>query len=167
MRNIRTSVLMLLFCTISLSACTENYGNGERIGMVTRFSKKGVIWKSWEGALNLTQTGMNSSGEPFLFSIDNDREDPHVTTMIDSAANQGWKVKLTYHEVAGKNWFSNRGDTDHFITAVDVLDRNPVGVLHGNQNSPTPTTTASGHAPDTIYVVIVGRASEGFKLVPK
>jgi hypothetical protein len=135
---------LLLPASLFLTSCSENYANGERIGLVTQFSRSGVINKSWEGHLNLTQTGMNSSSaEPFDFSIDNEHEDENVINQIDSAANLGWKVKLTYHETFGKNWFKNRGETDHFITGVTVLDRNPVGHIFG---------TSGVH--DTIYLVI-------------
>ena len=113
--------------TILFTSCTENYSNGERIGLISKFSEKGVFWKSWEGDMVLTQTGMNQSANgDFEFSVDNDRPDTTVIKMIDSAANLGWKVKLTYHEVLGYNWFQNRGETDHFITKVEVLDRNLV-----------------------------------------
>lgn len=147
---------------VTLAGCvSENYANGERIGMVTQFSRAGFFWKSWEGHLNLTQTGMNSaSSQPFDFSIDNDVDDPKVIATIDSAANYGWKVKLTYHETLGKNWFSNRGETNHFITKVDVLDRTPMASIRGTTaNAPAVT----GHTVDTIYVVIVGRASDNKK----
>ena len=33
------------------------------------FGKAGVFWDSWDGLLNVTKTGMNSSGEPFAFLI--------------------------------------------------------------------------------------------------
>ncbi|MBS1903490.1 MAG: hypothetical protein JSS75_07300 [Bacteroidetes bacterium] len=102
---------------------SEDYSNGERIGLITQFSRAGIFWKSWEGHLNVTQTGMNSS-VPFDFSVDNDAEPPLVIRTLDSAARFGWKVKLVYHETFNKNWFSNRGETNHFITRVDVLDRN-------------------------------------------
>jgi hypothetical protein len=143
-------------CAVLLiSGCAENYSNGERIGFVTQFSSSGLIWKSWEGHLNLTQTGMNSS-VPFDFSIDNDKEDDAVIKTIDSAALHGWKVKLVYHETRGWNWFNNRGETDHFITHAEVLDRNPMGFLHGNSEA----AATAGKTVDTIYVVIVGRASD-------
>ena len=80
---------------------TENYSEGERIGFITKFSKKGRFWKSWEGELNLTQTGMNTSSV-FQFSLDNDMQQNDVVSLIDSAANNGWKVKLNYHETSFK-----------------------------------------------------------------
>lgn len=140
---------IVLASTIVFTGCSENYSNGERIGLITQFSHKGIVWKSWEGQLNLTQTGMNSSGiEPFQFSLDNDNEDSTVRKKIDSAANFGWKVKLIYHETMGKNWFSNRGSTDHFITNCMVLDKNPVANILGSDS------TLKGRVRDTVYLVI-------------
>ena len=141
-------ILATAYAMITLTSCSENYSNGERIGLVTQFSKSGIIWKSFEGHLNMTQTGMNSS-TPFDFSIDNDKEEPSVVQKLDSAANFGWKVKITYHETVGKNWFGNRGETSHFVTSVDILDKNPVGHAFGTDKSNT------GRVVDTIYVVIV------------
>lgn len=131
--------------------CSENYSNGERIGLVTQFSNKGLFWKSWEGQLNLTQTGMNSSGvEPFKFSLDNDTNTDTVKATIDSAANFGWKVKLIYHETMGKNWFNNRGATDHFVDKCIVLDKNPVAnILNGAKDSANYNKVHG-----TIYLVI-------------
>ena len=131
-------------------SCTENYSNGERIGVVTQFSKSGVIWKSHEGHLNVTQTGMNSS-VPFDFSIDNDNEPAHVVRTIDSAAQYGWKVKLVYHETAGKNFFSNRGETNHFIEKCEVLEKNFGNVFNGKTHN---DNGRQGRIVDTIYVVI-------------
>lgn len=143
-------LFMLLIATLSLclTSCSENYSNGERIGVITQFSNTGVFFKSHEGHLNVTQTGMNSS-VPFDFSIDNDREDPALIATIDSAAQYGWKVKLVYHETCGKNWFGNRGATDHFVTKCEVLEKN-----FGNQFN-VKQTNVTGKVVDTVYVVIV------------
>ena len=82
--NSMKSLLLIGLVSLSLIGCTENYSNGERIGFVTKFSERGLIWKSWEGELNLTQTGMNTSST-FQFSIDNDREDSTTINTLDSA----------------------------------------------------------------------------------
>lgn len=137
---------------LSLQSCSENYSNGERIGVVTQFSNTGLVWKSHEGHLNVTQTGMNSS-VPFDFSIDNDAEDPKVVALLDSAAQHGWKVKLVYHEVAGYNWFANRGNTNHFVEKVEVLEKNFGNAFNGSNDNEVVT----GHVIDTIYVVLDNR----------
>ena len=141
-------ILTLIGTILLLTSCSENYSNGERIGVITQFSETGLIYKSWEGHLNVTQTGMNSS-VPFDFSIDNDRPDEQVIKTLDSAAQHGWKVKLIYHQTTGKNWFSNRGETNHFINRVEVLEKNFGNAFNGNKE---PTVT--GRVIDTIYVVI-------------
>ena len=144
------SSVMMLF----LTSCSENYSNGERIGLITQFSKTGLIYKSWEGHLNLTQTGMNSSSMvPFDFSIDNDNEPSGLINVLDSAAQFGWKVKLVYHETRGWNWFSNRGETNHFVTTCQVLDKTPMKTAFGENKD-----SVSGHVIDTIYVVIVDKS---------
>ena len=150
----RNYLFALLILSLTLTSCTENYSNGERIGMVTQFSKKGWVFDSWEGHLNITQTGMNSS-TGFDFSVDNDVNDPRVIAMLDSAANNGWKVKLLYHQVGGfKNVLRNRGDTDHFIKDVIVLDRSPVDHLFGGEQAPAASR-------DTVYVLTIdGRQFE-------
>jgi hypothetical protein len=141
--------MLALVATMFLTSCTENYSNGERIGMITKFSQKGLVYSSWEGSLNTTQTGMNSA-TPFEFSVDNDVNDPTVISTLDSAATQGWKVKIKYHETWNKNWFKNRGETNYFVKEVEVLDKDPMGNLFGNKSGNT-----GGRVIDTIYVVIV------------
>lgn len=134
---------------LSLSGCKERYSEGEKVGNLIEFAEKGVFWDSWEGRMNLTQTGMNTSGEPFQFSFDNDRNDQDsLIKVMYQAQVGGWKVKVKYHAVWGmKNIFSNRGETDYFIDDVEVLDKdfaNPLKQKTGNQ----------GHVVDTIWVVV-------------
>jgi hypothetical protein len=145
-------IFLALVATLTMTSCTENYSNGERIGMITKFSEKGLVWSSWEGTLNTTQTGMNSA-EPFEFSVDNDVNDPVVIATLDSAATNGWKVKIKYHQTFGKNWFSNRGETNHFVKEVQVLDRDPIGNMFGNSKDNN-NSDRGGRVIDTIYVVI-------------
>jgi hypothetical protein len=148
MKNLKNVLFLIGSSLMLFSSCTENYSNGERIGVITQFSETGLIWKSWEGHLNVTQTGMNSS-VPFDFSIDNDNPDQQIINKLDSAAQYGWKVKLVYHETAGKNWFNNRGETNHFITKVEVLEKNFGNAFNGNLQEKT-----TGKVVDTVYVVI-------------
>lgn len=143
-------VSLLALLTLTLTSCTENFSNGEKVGYLIEFTYKGVIWKSWEGSLTLSQTGMNSSGEPFYFSFDNDRDDQQaLIELMKKAQVEGWKLKLHYHKVYGKNVFSNRGDTDYFIDGVTVLDKhapNPAQMQQGGANN--------GVIHDTVWVVI-------------
>ena len=142
-------ICLSLGLALVMTSCTENYSNGERIGMITKFSQKGLVFDSWEGTLNTTQTGMNSA-QPFEFSVDNDVNDPKTIAKLDSAATYGWKVKIKYHETFGKNWFNNRGETNYFVNEVEVLDKDPIGNMFGDKA----TGSTGGRVVDTIYVVI-------------
>ena len=139
----------IILCMVLLQSCKENYSNGEKVGNLIEFTQKGVIYDSWEGRLNMTQTGMNTSGEPFSFSFDNDRDDQDsIINLMKQAQVEGWKLKIRYHEVWGfKNVFYNRGETNYFVDGVTVLDKdfaNPLRQLGQQQ----------GLVVDTIFVVI-------------
>lgn len=142
-------VLLVLATSLLLGACKENYSNGEKVGNLVEFTHKGVIYDSWEGRLNMTQTGMNTSGEPFAFSFDNDRTDQQsLIELMKEAQVKGWKLKIRYHEVWGlKNVFWNRGETNYFVDDVTVLDKDFANPL---KQAGQP----QGHVIDTVYVVI-------------
>ena len=146
-RFLNLAIVMLLM--VSFTSCKENYSVGEKVGNLIEFTKKGLIWESWEGRMNLTQTGMNTSGEPFQFSFDNDRNDQDsLVQLLYQAQIEGWKVKLKYHEVWGlKNVFFNRGETDYFIDDVEILDRNFANPLRQMGNR-------QGQVVDTVWVVV-------------
>ena len=143
------NVFFLLATILLLQGCKENYSNGEKVGNLIEFTRKGVIYDSWEGRLNMTQTGMNTSGEPFSFSFDNDRSDQDsLITLMKQAQVEGWKLKIRYHEVWGfKNVFYNRGETDYFVDDVTVLDKDFANPLKHME-------TRQGHVIDTVFVVI-------------
>ena len=138
------SILCCCASVICMSSCKENYSNGEKVGNLIEFTKKGVFWDSWEGRLNMTQTGMNTSGEPFSFSFDNDRHDQDsLINLMKHAQVEGWKLKIRYHEVWGlRNCFYNRGETDYFVDDVTVLDKDFANPL---RNIGSQTRKCGGH----------------------
>lgn len=147
------SILILGFFVYMVTSTTENYSNGERIGYLTKLSSKGRYWKTWEGELNLTQTGMNTSSR-FPFSIDrNNRTNSNeILNDLKKALDSGQKIKITYHQTFFKNWFSNRGETNYFITSVscNFKKNNEVESIDNINNS----KYREGRVIDTIYVVI-------------
>ena len=142
--------ILPLLAVMLLSSCKERYSEGEKVGNLIEFTRKGVIWDSWEGRLNMTQTGMNTSGEPFSFSFDNDRQDQDsLINLLYQAQAEGWKVKIKYHEVWGfLNIFANRGETDYFVDDVYVIDKDFANAAKRFMGE------RSGQVIDTIYVVI-------------
>lgn len=137
----------------AMTGCKENYSDGEKVGNLIEFTKKGVFLETWEGRLNLTQTGMNTSGEPFSFSVDRKNKsridtDQVVKTLYQAQA-EGWKIKIKYHEVWGlKNLFHNRGETDYFVDDVVVVDKDFANIAKIRRDENRGTVI------DTIFVVI-------------
>lgn len=148
----KLALALAFTASMLLTSCKENYSNGEKVGNLIEFTQKGVWWDSWEGRLNMTQTGMNTSGEPFSFSFDNDRNDQDsLIQLMKEAQVKGWKLKVRYHEVWGlKNFFHNRGETAYFIDDVTVLDKDFANPLRNSFSN----AGRQGRVVDTIYVVI-------------
>lgn len=118
-------LLTIAIVALLFSSCTNDYSQGERVGVITKFSNKGLVWKSWEGDLkiapNIGNGGMVGNYETFAFSIDNDGiifcDTP--TDTIKVYAEEGIPVVVTYQECWGLNWFGNRGETSHFIKSIE------------------------------------------------
>ncbi len=98
-------VLTALFFTIAYYA---TYSEGDRTGELIKFSKKGYVFKTWEGEISQGIAG----AQIFKFSVlDNDEE------VIETLKKyQGQYVKVTY--VERYTTFPWWGDTNYYITAV-------------------------------------------------
>jgi hypothetical protein len=97
------------------------YDEGVRAGTVLRISKKGMIFKTFEGQLNV-QTfgafkGTNPIMEAFDFSVS--PTDEQVIRDLQTVALSGERVNL--HYVSRYVVFPWRGDTKYFITKVERL----------------------------------------------
>lgn len=97
------------------------YSEGYRSGMVVKISKKGWVFKTYEGQLNLQTFGANKSpnlvSESFEFSVESDKE--AVIKALEEASLSGERVSLKYEERLAK--FFWRGDTKYFVTEVERL----------------------------------------------
>jgi hypothetical protein len=95
--------------------CGMAYSEGTRSGVLTKISKKGFVFKTYEGELNI---GGISEGDGtimprtvFKFSV----TDPRV--YYDLEKLQGHKVVVHYKQVI-KNFFW-QGETDYFVNQVE------------------------------------------------
>ncbi|WP_027138745.1 hypothetical protein [Gaetbulibacter saemankumensis] len=85
------------------------YSEGVRSGDLIKFSKKGVIFKTWEGELS---QGVSEESR-FVFSVHK-----HDIDIIEALEDlQGRFVKLSYVEKYRS--FFWMGDTKYFITGVE------------------------------------------------
>ena len=86
------------------------YSEGVRAGELVKFSKKGVLFKTWEGEIS---QGV-SEAQIFKFSV----EDNQTQVIQDLNKYQGRLVKLSYYErYVSLFWL---GDTKYFITKVEL-----------------------------------------------
>ncbi len=93
------------------------YSSGFRDGYVTKLSKKGYIFKTWEGEL---RTNVLSLNEPWKFSVSKD-----IIANKLNKIDQRVYVKLHYNEYIFQIFA--KGDTKYFIDSVELLPA-PIGV---------------------------------------
>ena len=94
------------------------YSEGNRAGVLIKFSKKGFIFKTYEGELNIGGLG----NVPGTAQVDN-HWDFSVTknNIADSLMSmEGKKVSLHYREVIKNVWWE--GETKYFVDGVKVIE---------------------------------------------
>jgi len=114
------AVILILGIIVVLFLNFAHYSDGTRAGIPMKLSKKGVIFKTWEGQLNvggITNTPDGAIPTVWEFSVDNDADS--VITKLNTAIDQGKRVKVFYKEKYIK--FFWLGDTKYFAYKVDIL----------------------------------------------
>lgn len=115
--------ILLTVAVMLLLACAFYYwgtfSEGVRSGIVVKISRKGYVFKTYEGQLNLLTFGavrnQNMVNESFDFSVAGGRED--IVKILEEASLSGERVSLHYIErYAAFPW---RGDTKYFIESVE------------------------------------------------
>jgi len=84
------------------------FSEGVRSGELIKISKKGVLFKTWEGEISQGISG----AQIFSFSV----EDKHKDVIIDLEKYQGRYVKLNYIERYKTLFWL--GDSKYFVTKV-------------------------------------------------
>lgn len=97
------------------------YENGVMAGKVVRVSEKGMIFKTFEGKLNLETFGALKGASPiaetFDFSVEKSEEE--VIKGLQEVALSGERVNLYFKKRYMS--FPWRGDTNYFVTRVERL----------------------------------------------
>jgi len=104
-----------LFLLLFICACGPNYSNGSRIGIVTKLSQKGIVWKSWEGEMLIalpTDVAGTTQPEKFAFTVD-----PSAVEKVQVAMNSGRRVELIYRQ-----WWLKPPTQDTLYVIVDVKE---------------------------------------------
>ena len=97
------------------------YSEGYRAGLLQKFSKKGTIFKTYEGEMILSSVHSRAdiaiASEKFLFSV----TDEKVATQLDQM--QGQYVVIHYMEKNGVlPWV---GETTYIVDSVRIAENNP------------------------------------------
>lgn len=108
------AIILALAALYLLFVLKWSYSDGERIGYVQKFSKKGWICKSWEGELAMFPV-VAMQAEKFRFTV---RDDAVATRLNQSL---GKKVALHYEEHKGVPT-SCFGETPYYVVEVRVLE---------------------------------------------
>lgn len=110
------SIAALYGCGASCyNGCGEGYSDGERAGVVTKFSRKGLLIKSWEGEMALggitTDVEGNAVANVWRFSV----RDESLIEKLRTAQSSGKRTTLRYTQ-----WFMGpiAVDTGYLVTGV-------------------------------------------------
>lgn len=87
------------------------YSDGERPGSVSKFSRKGILFKTWEGELFRSDY---QTAQQWTFSV----QDPAIATKIEAAIRDNKKVVLHYCQKYYK--FPWQGDSEYFVDKVEI-----------------------------------------------
>ena len=119
--------IVFLIC-VFLCGCSANYSEGFRTGTIRKFSKKGVVIKSYEGELLLG--GVISTGgkdatlvnETWEFSIDPDKrhneKTEEIIDQLNHAVENGNRVKVYYNQ---DTLLKIRTETSYMIYRVEAI----------------------------------------------
>lgn len=104
--------LFLLYLGYFVFVYSVPYSEGTRTGELIKFSKKGVLYKTWEGEISQGISG----AQIFQFSV----LDENNEVIEKLQENEGNYVKLTYVERYAT--FIFWGDTKYFIQQVEEAE---------------------------------------------
>jgi hypothetical protein len=106
----------LVFTIWAGSALSYTYSNGQRVGFVQKFSKKGWICKTWEGELAMVNMP-GALSQIFAFTV---RSDSVAKALTDAMAKGQVRVEIQYDQHLGVPT-SCFGETEYFVTGVRVV----------------------------------------------
>ncbi|MCG3205356.1 MAG: hypothetical protein KCHDKBKB_02076 [Elusimicrobia bacterium] len=94
------------------------YSTGERAGYIQKFSKRGWVFKTWEGELAMVNIP-GALQEKFLFSVVDDA----VAKKIQDVIGQKLVIRYEQHRYVPLPIFA---ETEYFVTEVLPVSEDPV-----------------------------------------
>ena len=114
------AVIAGLLLMVILFVSYTNYSTGTRAGVVVKISKKGFVFKTFEGQLNVGGLAKGNEGvvpAAWDFSVKRNKEE--VIDALEDAQLSGERVKLYYKEKLYK--FPWIGDTKYYVYRVETV----------------------------------------------
>jgi len=109
----------IVFLAICAFSYWGTYEEGVMAGKILRISKKGVVFKTYEGKLSLESFGALKSVSPiaetFDFSVENNEKE--VIKQLEEVALSGERINL--HFVKRYMTFPWRGNTKYFAVQIE------------------------------------------------
>lgn len=99
------------------------YDEGVRAGIVLRISKKGMLFKTHEGQLNLETFGALKGASPIMESFNFSVEGSEEQTLQDLQAVALTGERVNLHYIKRYAIFPWRGDTKYFAVRVERLEK--------------------------------------------
>lgn len=117
--------ILLTMVVGGLRGC-GTYSEGSRVGNITKFSLKGVQFKTWEGELLMggmrntptSEGGTRLTANVWEFTVAEDRKD--LIDAIQNAMDYNKTVRVAYEEKGISSPFS--GNTRYRVKAVHVIE---------------------------------------------
>ena len=122
-----TVTIVIIFGAISISFIGKVFGipisisEGERTGIVTKISKKGIKFKTWEAQMNLGGLSTNSEGvtvpNVWAFSI----KDDELAKTISEVSRQGSPVTIQYEQMVAVPF--SVGETNYLAKSIQTNNK--------------------------------------------
>lgn len=90
--------IAILLCVPNCTGCKPDYSAGRRSGVVVKFSRRGVKYKSYEGTLHLGNSLTAMGAATWDFSVADTPENEALVQKLDAAQNSGVGVQITYRQ---------------------------------------------------------------------
>lgn len=115
------SLFIILGFVIYFAICSYTYSDGSRTGILMKFSKKGFLFKTYEGDINVGFINTNMAGltaNVFHFSVEKNEKSTIQT--LENA--EGKMIKIFYKEkLKAMTW---QGETNYLIYKVEYIKNN-------------------------------------------
>ena len=117
------TVLGVILLAVFLFFYFATYSSGTQAGVVMKIQKKGVIFKTWEGRLDMGTVGKSKSSELgtkiFEFSID--KSNKELIKKLEEVQLTGQRINLGFEQKY--MLFPWQGETKYFATSVQASDK--------------------------------------------